>query len=315
MNVEIPLSPRQPFRFRHSLQFLELFPPTIGEQALAEGGIQKALRVGGQTVLFQLREERGRLVLALEAEATLQAPQLEAAVDRARFFLSLDDDLEPFYSLAQGDRALAPLIDALHGFHQVKLATPFECACWAILGQRCHRAVAQRMKHRIRDGWGGRIERRGLIWRAFPEPGDLAGLDPGALAAAIGDPVKARRIAALARSFDQVDEVFLRRGPRDQVEAWLRAIEGIGPWSAAFVLVRGLGRMDGLQGAERQLLPAFGEVYGDAIRSEADLLRAGRRYGEHQGYWALYVKTGAAWRGRSVLPGASRSAAARGAVG
>ena len=40
-------------------------------------------------------------------------------------------------------------------------------------------------------------------------------------------------------AFSVADEPWLRSAPYDQAAAWLRAIDGIGPWSAAFVLLRG----------------------------------------------------------------------------
>ena len=54
--------------------------------------------------------------------------------NRLRFFLSLNDDLQPFYRIGLADPPFASVIECLYGLHQPKFLTPFELACWAILG-------------------------------------------------------------------------------------------------------------------------------------------------------------------------------------
>lgn len=60
----------------------------------------------------------------------------EQAVDRGQFFLSVDDDLAPFYTIGREDPHVLPIQKRLRGSHQVKFLTPFKNACWADL--LCH---------------------------------------------------------------------------------------------------------------------------------------------------------------------------------
>lgn len=60
----------------------------------------------------------------------------EQAVDRVRFFLSVDDDLVPFYTIGREAPHVLPIQKRLRGSHQVKFLTPFKNACWADL--LCH---------------------------------------------------------------------------------------------------------------------------------------------------------------------------------
>jgi DNA-3-methyladenine glycosylase II len=310
MDTSLILHPRQPFSFARSLEFLCGFSPTAGEQQLDGRSITKAVQVDGRTVAFAVEEAAeggGLLSLRLCAEREVDV-DVAAAVDRVRFFLSLDDDLEPFYALARRDPPLRPILERLFGFHQVKLMTPFENACWAVLGQRCPQPVARQMKDRLVAEHGGRIELEGRVYRSFPEPKDLLGVD---LERPLNNTVKARRIRAVTEAFAAVREAELRVAPIDELFAWLRGIEGIGPWSAAFVALRGLGRTERLAGAEAQLLESAGSVYGIADRSE--FRRIAERYGLWQGYWALYVRTGSAYglgghSSRSATIGSRREA-------
>lgn len=133
------LAARQPFDFTRSMAFLGAFAPMAGEQRLGAGSLTKAVREAGvgATVAFTVRAAPGGVTCRLHTAPgatptpTLTPAQRARVLDRVRFFLSLDDDLGPLYARAAGDAAFAPVLRALHGFHQVKLTTPFENACWA----------------------------------------------------------------------------------------------------------------------------------------------------------------------------------------
>jgi DNA-3-methyladenine glycosylase II len=80
------------------------------------------------------------------------------------------------------------------------------------------------------------------------------------------------------------------------VRAWLLGIKGIGAWSADFVLLRGLGRMQQLHIAreslfEKRMSDAVSKVYANGKRlSGKEILNLAERYGEWQGYWAYYLR-------------------------
>ena len=91
--------------------------------------------------------------------------------------------------------------------------------------------------------------------------------------------------------FNEVDEQFLRSGPYEEVAARIRGIRGIGEWSAHFILVRGLGRMEHVSSIEKELLKAASTIYSDdPPLSAAELQQILDRYGRTQGYWAFYAR-------------------------
>ena len=94
--------------------------------------------------------------------------------------------------------------------------------------------------------------------------------------------------AAVASAFEEVDERFLRKGGRAEVESWLRSIHGVGEWSAAFVLFRGLGRLEPMPVTE-PMVRAARDAYGPKT-SEARICRIAEAYGPWQGYWQLYLR-------------------------
>ncbi len=284
-----------PFNFAQSMAFLGGFRPMNNEQTLSGDRLVKAVSVAGQVVAFQVRSsgsiEEPALTYTLFSEKPIAEETRRASVERASFFLSLSDDLRSFYAVGQEDPAFAPIVSRLYGLHQVKFLTPFENACWAILSQRNLMTVSRKMKQALVEEYGGKIEIDGVTYWAFPEPDRLAAADPYDLATLIGHGPKGEGVSAVARAFKGVDEQFLRTAPYEEAEAWLRKIRGIGEWSASFVLLRGLGRMERAPLTEKHLLAAINNVYAPTHdMSQESIERLAAKYGPYQGYWAYYLR-------------------------
>lgn len=290
------LEPFAPFDFGKSLGFLGAFPPTRGEQQITARSLTKAVMTTGRPVVFTVQQtesgnvERPALAFTLAAEAALDDAQRAAALDRIRFFLSLDDDLRPFYALAREDTAFAPVVERLYGYHQAKFVTPFENACWAVLTQRTPMLAARRMKSALVERYGRQLTVDGAAYEAFPEPAALASAALDELAALLHNERKAHYVCASARYFAEADERWLREGDYDEVAARLRAVNGIGAWSASFILIRGLGRMERMPAGGQELAHAVRRVYGPERATPEGIAQLAAHYGRWQGYWGHYLR-------------------------
>ena len=287
-----------PFDFAQSLRFIGGFGPSAGEQTLAGRTLTKAVQIGEQLVVFELADAGGSagplLRYTLHAASPIDAATQRAAEDRIAFFLSLNDDLGPFYALAEGDPAFEPIVRKLHGYHQVKFLTPFENAAWAVLTQRNSMAIARGLKQRLTERYGASLELGGTTYWAFPSAQALAQADPGELFDMLPNMRRAEYLQRAAVVFAGADEGWLRTAPYQQAEAWLRAIKGVGAWSASFILLRGLGRTERLPLGEEKMLAAASRAYGGGRAiTQAEAERIAARYGAYQGYWAHYLRVGA----------------------
>jgi DNA-3-methyladenine glycosylase II len=286
------LTPAPPFDFDRSLSFIERFSPTEGEQTIEDGVLTKAVRADGQTVTFRVRQtgsvEEPRLAFTLRSHRPMSRGVRGSVRHLLARYLSVDDDLRPFYDLAHADPKFAPRTEQLHGLHHVRFLTPFECACWAVLAQRSSMRAARRMKDALVERYGGELEVDGHVHAAFPDPADLARAKGRDLAETIGNERKAGFVASVRRAFSGVDQKWLETAPFEDVEEWLRDIDGIGEWSAAFVMFRGLGRA-GAMAMNEPTLKAARQVYGSRY-SDDGLRRIAEGYGRWAGYWALYLR-------------------------
>ena len=284
-----------PFDFAHSLAFLDEFPPATGEQTLDEGSLTKAVIIDDVPLAFTVHatgvgEEAG-LAYTLHADEPLDPATIAAARDRIGFFLGLADDLRPFYAIGARDPSFAPVQAQLYGYHQTKFLTPFENTCWAILTQRNPMPQARRAKAALIARYGGGVTVAGHRYEAFPEAPRLAAVAPDELAAIVGHARRSAYLHAAASAFATVDEGWLRAGPLAEVEGWLRAIKGIGAWSASFILIRGLGRTEILPTGEERLAAIVARRYlGGAPATDATIARCAASYGPWRGYWAHYLR-------------------------
>lgn len=277
------LTVTRPFSFEQSLQFIRRFLPCADEVIVGPDRVTAAISIGAFTV-----RGAGDAVVVDVAEGT--APRVRAElVRRASAFLGAADDLGPFYAAAAGDPAMQEAVRALHGLHQVRFLGLEEIAVYCVMMQRTPIAQAARMKRRFLDAFGHAMPVGERTLRAMPELDELATLEPAAIAEAIGHRDKAERIVEVVRGVASLGEHFLRSAPYAAAKDALLAIPGVGPFSAAAILLRGLGRVDELPSLE--MFEREGRrVYGAAWDPEA----IEERYGTQIGYWSFYLKTWAA---------------------
>jgi DNA-3-methyladenine glycosylase II len=288
------LTPKSPFDFSKSLNFLGEFTPMRDDHQIDEQSLTRAISFGGRAVVFRIRStgliKNPRLKYALYSERPLSSGIREAVTDRIGFFLSLSDDLESFYRIGYGDVDFAPVLQKYYGLHHVKFVTPFECASWAVLSQRYPMAAAQKVKQAIMEKFGTGLEVEHRVYRAFPEPSRLAYASEDELMPLVRNKRRVEFLMGAAKAFSEIDERFLRTAKYDEVESWLSKINGIGEWSSKLIMLRGLGRMEKLA-VEKRLLKAASAVYGHGKPlAQARFDQIAEKYGPWKGYWAYYLR-------------------------
>ncbi len=288
------LTPKAPFDFSKSLDFLGQFPPMKEDHAIEEQSLTRAVSFGGQAVVFRIRStgliKNPRLKYTLYSEKPLTTGIREAVLDRISFFLSLSDDLEPFYRIGYGDMDFAPVLQQYYGLHHVKFITPFECASGAVLSQRSPMGAAQKVKQAIMEKFGTALEVDHRVYRSFPEPSRLIRASAEELMPLVRNKRRVEFLMGVAKAFSEIDERFLRTAKYDEVENWLGKISGIGEWSSKLIMLRGLGRMEKLA-VEKRLLKAAATVYGHGKPlAQARFDQIAEKYGAWKGYWAYYLR-------------------------
>ncbi|MEJ2210731.1 MAG: DNA-3-methyladenine glycosylase 2 family protein [Anaerolineae bacterium] len=282
------LRPVPPFDLAQSLAFLKGFPPLAGDQAFEANRLVSGGYAQGRPFLARVHQGVAGESLPVEIEWLRGPGSPEVVGQWLTRYLSLDDDLKPFYRIARGDPVLAPIVEDLYGYHHVRFPTPFEAACWAALSQRTPWQVARGLKQKLVEVAGEVVFADDARIALFPSPERILS-NRLAVEQAIGHRRKARTLLAAAEAFLAGDLYEL---DDEDLADRLQAIWGFGAWSSEFILLRGFGRLDRIPTSERRLRKAVARLYGldKPEASEEDLHRLGGRYGDQVGYWAHYIR-------------------------
>ena len=237
-SVSVRLPVRGPFAGQQLLGFLghravpgvELWDGETYERALAlphgHGTVAVRPADGHVAATFRLADWR----------------DLAPAVGRMRRLLDLDADPVAIDAALSSDPALAPLVAATPGLRAAGSVDPTETVVRAIVGQQVSVAGARTVTGRIAAAISATldVEHRSLT-HVFPSMEDLAVADPVHL------PMPTARRETLQRVARMIAEGELALDPGiDRADATERllAVKGIGPWTAQYVAMRGLGDPD-----------------------------------------------------------------------
>jgi DNA-3-methyladenine glycosylase II len=283
------LQAREPFDLGQSISFLNGFRPMADEQGTGRDVIRKALMIEGQTIAFRLEGSKkagGPMDCTLFSKEDISSRLKSLALERISSFLSLEDDLAPFYAIVKrDDPQFMPVVEQLYGFHHVRFPSPLECAVWSILAQHSPMSLSRKQKSAITERFGDSIELDGTVYWAFPDQTRLAEAGFEEVAKVINNRRKAEYLVSLLNSFPELDLDLLMKMDFEQAKKRLMEIKGIGEWSSHFILSRGMGRMEGLPSNLKKEIPRADEVYGPEMTVD----RVKGIYGKWAGYWLLYL--------------------------
>lgn len=216
--------------------------------------------------LLRVRQEGTRLFAEVESPLVLDEPELaslRALVDRV-FGLSLD--LTPFFRAAHADPIFAVMARRCAGLRPQRFPSLFEAFANALCCQQLSLESGLTTLGRVAERFGPRfVDREGVTRVGPPEAARLAEAEPSLLR---GLGLSSRRggyLCDLARLPLDALEAELMSLPLSQARRRLRELPGIGPWSADYVLLRGLGRLELFPGGDVGASRALSRIVGHEV--------------------------------------------------
>ena len=164
--------------------------------------------------------------------------------------LGLTVDLQPFYVLARDNELLRPLVEQFSGVRPPRFPSVFEALVNSIACQQVTLDLGILLLNRLSERFGPAVNDHGTVQHGFPAPADLAEATEETLRQLGFSHQKARAIRELAADVvaDRLDLASLDSMTNREAVDYLSTIRGIGRWSAEYVLLRGLGRLDTFPG-------------------------------------------------------------------
>jgi 3-methyladenine DNA glycosylase/8-oxoguanine DNA glycosylase len=247
-----------------------------------EGALLRVVHAEGEAVVVRAWAAAGRVRFRAEAHARTSAL---AAIERMRFALGTDHDLDEFHRRFRRDALIGPVVRGRPWLRPRRRPEPFEALAWAVCEQLIDSRRAAAIQRRIVRRLGAPSDCGAL--RSPPSAERLARCAPAELDACGLAPKRSIALIKAAR------EVASGRADLAQHEpAWrrLRAIPNIGNWTIEMLAFEGQGRDD--------MIPALDLAYVELVGRLARLGRGATEgevraffapYGEHAALAGLYA--------------------------
>ncbi|HSD98296.1 MAG TPA: AlkA N-terminal domain-containing protein [Patescibacteria group bacterium] len=192
-------------------------------------------------------EQKNETKLAVTVRSEHKLPGIEKTITNVlRRMLGIDKNLDGFYKLAGKDQYLKTLASSFQGVKPPRFASIFEALINAIACQQVTLDLGVLLLNRLAESYGKKFADQ----HAFPRPEDLIDVPEDDLKSLGFSYQKSQAIISLAKSiinreisFDNFEDL-----PNEIIVTRLMEIKGIGRWSAEYMLLRGLGRIDTFPG-------------------------------------------------------------------
>lgn len=241
----LDLEPAEPYRLDLTAWVLRRRPQNRIDQW--NGAYRRALMVDGRALSIEVAQqpEAPTLHVSVLTPGHLSPPDRLAIGNQVELLLGTGVDLRPFFRLVDGDPDLGGLKDRFLGVHPTRFPSLFESIVNAIANQQLSLEVGIELLNRFAEQFGARPrDEHGLI--AFPEPEAVMGASLADLRDLGFSDRKAEYILGCADAIatGALRQQSLEDTDRGRARDILLAIRGIGPWSADYILLRGMGQLD-----------------------------------------------------------------------
>lgn len=215
----------------------------------------KVLRLSTTPAVLRMEIRGGSVDCVVDSPRRLPAEDLRAAHCAAVRLLGLQMDPAPFQRLVTA-RGEGRLLGDRCGLRVPLTADPWEALVWAVIGQQVNLRFACALRRELIHLCGEHVDGK---HRAHPGPASVAAAGSTELVRRRFTRRKAEYLVDVARRVASGDLPLasLEDMPAPEAERRLREAPGIGPWSAQYVLMRGLGFADCVPVGDSQLALAL----------------------------------------------------------
>jgi len=246
------IEPRGPFSLEEAARF------GFGQRhaEVYEGVMRLAFCVDGYRAQVAAAVRQDDLGVHVKLQGDVEVDVARAQVARV---LSLDHDGTEFTAVGRRDPVIGRLQAAAPGLRPPLFYSPYEAAAWCVLSARRGADQAAAVRGRLNEAHGATFDVAGQKLAAFPIPERLLEVSafPGI------DATRLRRLHGVAAAAldGRLDASRLCAMGADAAMAEMRQLDGIGPFYAALIVVRGTGLADVVPPDEPRLKALVASLY------------------------------------------------------
>lgn len=245
---------RPPYQWERMLAFFRA-RAIAGVEMVDQTAYQRTIRLDDAMGLIHVSHARSGHALVLGVRFT-ESRDLMAIVERVRRMFDLDANMDAILPVLASDEAMAPIVRRLEGLRLAGSWDPFETAVRAVVGQQISVKAAITVAGRLARLAGPAIalDNGSGLTHCFPTAAELCAADPESA----GMPENRRStLKRLARGVADGDIVLEAGGGLDDFVERLTRVPGIGPWTAHYIAMRGLGEPDAFPAGDLGIVRAL----------------------------------------------------------
>jgi len=298
--LSLRLPYRSPLDAEGLIAFLAL-RAVPGVEEVIDGSYRRSLRLAHGSGVVELIPRDGYVRARYWLE---DLRDLAPAMQRSRALLDLDSDPHSVANALGQDALLGPLVRKAPGRRVAGHVDGHELAARAVISQQISLRGAATLAGRLVCDYGEPLTRPlGAVTHLFPCAQALADADPARLAM---PHARRRALLSLATALSRRELVLDPGAERADARRRLRALTGIGPWTAEYVAMRALRDPDAFLASDLGVRHALERLGRDGRPRAAESLA--RRWRPYRAYavahlWAWLALPADRTRAGAASPG------------
>ncbi len=285
------------FSFAECLWFLDRNYDDCAH-TVRQDAVWKALQLGEEVYLLKIYE-KDKIInteVLVGSVNTKSKMLIEAFVIE---WFDLNNDLEPFYNALKKDKQLVYMYKDFYGLRLMGITDLFESLCWCIIGQQINLSFAYKLKRRLVERYGTKVEYEGSSFYIFPDYNILTHASTDELKEMQFSSAKASYLINIAKAFSEgkLSKNILKALPDiESRHKLLTSFRGIGTWTANYVLMKTIRDPNSIPHGDAGLLKAL--LNHDIIEDKKDYKSIKlffERYKNMESYIVIYL-----WRSLAI---------------
>ncbi len=235
-----------PFRLDLTVGALRRLPTNQVDVIARDGSYLHAVAAPHAPAIVRVRQtDPERLAVTIDSDPR-DASRLQEILALTARSLGAGRELGSFYRASAALPWLAPLAARLRGLKPPRYRSLWEAFVNAVVYQQVSLHAASAVVQRMVATYGTRLSSDGSSVTLFPDGNRVLAASDDALR---GLGLSAGKLATLRRAHEAIEtgaltETGLEPLPSSDIARLLQSMKGIGPWTSAVILLRGLGRID-----------------------------------------------------------------------
>ncbi|MBI4650859.1 DNA-3-methyladenine glycosylase 2 family protein [Candidatus Desantisbacteria bacterium] len=201
-------------------------------------------------------------------------------------------DIREFYKTIKKDNTLSKISSNFSGLKPPLAASLFEAMIIAITEQQLNISVAISQRTKLVKNFGEKVSFENKEYYSFPSFKHIADLSSGKIHKLGFSSKKAEYMILAAKLINenQINEEQLKCMDIENARCKLMSFHGIGPWTAEYILLRGLNRCDVSMLSDAGIKKAISFFYFKNKEPDIkELLELSNNWGKYKGYAAFYL--------------------------